>query len=103
MLWERSVHGCRTAKHKTYRPLDDHWVIRSTSKAFDYFRARRDETRFTFDFSSFVDYITVDDRVRDSLRNIFLKRYFTIRQQVTVRPEELSKCFSKRVLSVTLY
>ena len=43
------------AKHKTYRPLDDHWVILSTSNAFDYFRARRDEIRFTFDPPEFVD------------------------------------------------
>ena len=36
-------------KHKTYLPRDDQWVILSTSKAFDYFRARRDEIRFTSD------------------------------------------------------
>ena len=33
----------------TYHPLDDHWVILSTSKAFEYFRARGDEIVFTFD------------------------------------------------------
>ena len=36
-------------KHKTCRPLDDHWVILSASKAFDYFGARRDEIRFASD------------------------------------------------------
>ena len=47
----RSVHvqGCRRAKYKTYGPLDDQWVILSTSKAFDNFRARWDEIRFTSD------------------------------------------------------
>ena len=34
---------------KTYRPLDDHWVILSTSKAFNYFRVGRDEIRCAFD------------------------------------------------------
>ena len=38
MLKERHVQGCKRAKHKTYSPLDDHWVILSTSKAFDYIR-----------------------------------------------------------------
>ena len=32
-------------KHKTYSPLDDRWVILTTSKAFHYFRARQDEIR----------------------------------------------------------
>ena len=32
MLKERSVQGCRRAKHKTYSPVDDHWVILSSSK-----------------------------------------------------------------------
>ena len=49
MLYERSVKGCTRAKHKTYSPLDDHWVILSSSKAFDYFRTRRDEIRCVFD------------------------------------------------------
>ena len=47
ILKERSVQGCRRVKHKTFRLLDDHLVILSTSKAFDHFRARRDEIRFT--------------------------------------------------------
>ena len=50
----------------TYSPLDDRWVILTTSKAFDYFRARRDEIRFVFDPLQFVDKITVEDRVSDS-------------------------------------
>ena len=33
-----------------YGPLDDHWVILSTSKAFNYFQARRDKIRCVFDF-----------------------------------------------------
>ena len=48
-LKEWSVQGCKRAKHKTYSLLDDLWVILSTSKAFHYFRARRDEIRFVFD------------------------------------------------------
>ena len=65
------------AKHNTYSPLDDYWVILTTSKAFHYFRARLDEIRFAFDPPSFVDKITVEDRVSDSFRYIFLKRYST--------------------------
>ena len=65
------------AKHKAYSPLDDRWVILTTSKAFDYFRARRDEIRYAFDPPYFVDKITVEDRVSDSFRYIFLKRYCT--------------------------
>ena len=51
----------------TYSPLDDRRVILTTSKAFHYFRARRDEIRFAFDPPKFVDKITVEDRVSDSL------------------------------------
>ena len=64
---EWSVQGCKRAEHKTYSPLDDRWVILTTSPAFHYFRARRDEIRFTFDPPKFVDKITVEDRVSDSL------------------------------------
>ena len=55
------------AKHKTYSHLDDRWVILTTSKAFHYFRARQDEIRFAFDPPKFVDKITVEHRVSDSL------------------------------------
>ena len=48
-LKESSVQGCTMAKHKTYSPFDDHWVILPTSKAFHYVRAQRDEIRFAFD------------------------------------------------------
>ena len=50
-----------------YSPLDDRWIILTTSKAFHYFRARRDEIRFAFDLPKFVDRITAEDRVSDSL------------------------------------
>ena len=40
---------CNRAEYKTYSPLDDRWVIMTTSKAFHYFRARQDEIRFAFD------------------------------------------------------
>ena len=46
MLKEWSVQGCNRAKHKTYSPLHDHWVMLT---AFHYFGARRDEIRFVFD------------------------------------------------------
>ena len=69
--------AAKRAKYKTYSPLDDHWVILSTSNAFNYFRARRDEIRFAFDPLWFVDKITVEYRVSDSFRYIFLKRYCT--------------------------
>ena len=45
---------CTRAKHKTYSPLDDHWVILSSSKAFDYFRTRRDEIRCVFDLKNYL-------------------------------------------------
>ena len=51
------------ANHKTYRPLDDNLVTMTTSKAFHYFRARRDKIRFVFDTLWFVDKIIVADRV----------------------------------------
>ena len=54
------------AKHKTYSPLDDRLVILTTSKAFHYFQARRDEIRFAFDPRKFVDKINVEDRVRST-------------------------------------
>ena len=48
-IWRLDT-GCGPSLYrKSYRPLDDQWVIRSMSNAIDYFRARRDEIRFTFD------------------------------------------------------
>ena len=72
-----SVQGCKRAEYKTYSPLDDRWVILTTSRAFHYFRAWRDEIRFAFDPPKSVDKITVEDRVWDSLWYIILKRYCT--------------------------
>ena len=83
--------------------LNNHCVILSTSKAFHYFRARRNEFRFAFDPPYFVDYVTVEDRLGDSFRNIFLKWYFTkFGQKPREWPEELSKCISKLFISVTM-
>ena len=48
-LKEWYVQGCKKTKYKIYSPLDDRLVILTTSKAFDYCRARRDEIRFAFD------------------------------------------------------
>ena len=45
MLSEKFVQGCTRAKHKTYSPLDDQWIMLSSSKAFNYFRSRRDKIR----------------------------------------------------------
>ena len=95
-LQEWSVQGCKRTKHKTYSPLDDRWVIPTTSKAFHYFRARRDEIRFAFDPPKFVDKINVEDRKSDSLWYIILKRYFTkFGQKFRVWPKELPKRFSE--------
>ena len=63
--------------HKTYSPLDGHWVIVTTSKVLHCFLARRDEIRFLFDPPSFVDDIIVENRLTDSFRYIFLKRNCT--------------------------
>ena len=102
-LLEWSVQGCQRAEHNTYCPLDDHWVILTISKAFHYFRARRDEIRFAFDPPKFVDKIRVEDRVGDSLWYIILKRYcIKFGQKFRVWPEELPKRFSKLEISVTL-
>ena len=99
---ERSVQGRRRAKHKTYIVLS---MINGS-----YCRRRRrltifepDEIRCVFDPPYFVNYITVEDRVRDSFRHIFLERNITIFQQkFGVWSKELSKCFSKLVISITL-
>ena len=100
---QRFKNGCKRAEHKTYSPLDDRLVILTTSKAFHYFRARRYEIRFAFDPPKFVNKITVEDRVSDSLWNIILKRYFTkFGQKFRVWPKELPKRFPKLVISVTL-
>ena len=72
-------------------------------RRFTIFRARRDEIRFAFDPPKFVNKITVEDRVSDSLWNIILKRYFTkFGQKFRVWPKELPKRFPKLVISVTL-
>ena len=65
------LDGCKSANYKTYCALDDRWVILTTSKAFQYFLARRDEIRFAFDPPKFVHNITVgvEDRVSDSLKS----------------------------------
>ena len=47
-LQERSVQGCERVKYKPYSHLDDRWVTLTTSKAPQYFRARRDEIRCAF-------------------------------------------------------
>ena len=49
ILQEQSAQNRRRTKHNTYRPLDYHWVILSTSKPFNYFLARHDEIRYAFD------------------------------------------------------
>ena len=102
MLKEWSVQGCKRAKHKTYSPVDDYRVILTKSKAFHYFQARRDEIRFAFDPPYFVDKITEEDRVSDSFRHIFLKRYCTkFGQKFRVWSKGFSKRFQKILISVT--
>ena len=97
----KAVKGPNT--RPIYSPLDDRWVILTTSQAFYYFRSRRDEIRF-FDPPKFVDKITVEDRVSDSSWYIILKRYCTkYGQKFRVWPKELQKRFPKLVISVTLY
>ena len=97
------VQGCKRAEKKTYSPLDDRLVILTTLQAFHYFRVRRDEIRFAFDPPKFVDKITVEGRVSDSLGYIILKRFCTkFWQKVRVWPKELPKHFPKLVISVTL-
>ena len=60
---------CEAVEGPNTRLLDDQWVIlSSSSKSFNYFRTRRDEIRCVFDPPYFVNYITVDDRVKHSLR-----------------------------------
>ena len=63
-------------------PLDDRWVILSSSKAFNFFRTPWDEIRCVFDPPYFVNLITVEDRMRDSFWHIFLERgtMFTLEQ-----------------------
>ena len=54
-LQYRFVQGYERVKLKTCRPLDDHWVILMPSKAFNYFRARRNEIPYAFDLPFIVD------------------------------------------------
>ena len=70
--FRKDLYTSFRAKHKSYRPLDDQWVILSTSNAFYYFQTRRDEIRFAFDPPCFVNYITVYDWVRDILEKNIL-------------------------------
>ena len=51
---EWSVQGSKRGKHKTYSPLDDHLFILTTSKAFHYFQARRDENRIKVCFQLMI-------------------------------------------------
>ena len=97
---------CKTVKGPSTRPIDspidDRWVILTTLKAFHYFRARQDEIRFAFDPPKFVDNITVEYRLSDSLWYIILKRYSTkFGQKFRVWPKELPKRFPKLVIFVT--
>ena len=95
--------GYKRAKHKFYSSLDDQWIILSSSKAFDYFRTRRDEIGCVFNPPYFVNQINVEDRVRDSFWQIVLERNITkFRQKFGVWSKEISKCFSKLVISITL-
>ena len=49
MFSEKVLQGCTRAKNKTFSHLDDQWVILSSSKAFKYFRTRRDKIWCVFD------------------------------------------------------
>ena len=81
--------------------LDDQLVIMSSSKAFNYFRTRLDGIRCVFDPPQLVNKITVEDRVRGSFCHIFFGRNITkFRHQLGVWSKELSKYFSKFVISV---
>ena len=53
-LLEQDLYKAVLTKQKTHRPLD-HWILLSTSNAFNYFRSRRDEIRFAFDPHECVD------------------------------------------------
>ena len=79
-LCERSVQGCGMAKNNTYSPLDYHWVILSTSKAFNYFRARRDEICCAVGVQNtkmFHTPLSVDGRYNSSVNSSFRKRLAT--------------------------
>ena len=63
---EQSVQSCRTTQLKSCLPLDDHWVILSTSKPFNYFLARRFDIQGSFGPPEFLDKITVEERCGQS-------------------------------------
>ena len=95
----------KRAKHKTYSAIDDHWVILTTSKAFYYFQAWRDEIRFAFAHPQYVNKITVEDRVSDSFRYIFLKWYCTNTiwresRNITTQPGDINYRKSKVIAFV---
>ena len=56
MPQEGSVYCCRSIKHKTYCPLNYHWVEAIIFS--NYFRAHREEIRCAFDLPWFVDQVS---------------------------------------------
>ena len=102
MLKEWSVQGCKRAEHKTYSPsVGSCWLRRRRLTIVE-----ADEMTFSSPLTlppKFGDKITIEDRVRDSLWYIFLKRYCTkFWQRFRVWPKELPKRFPQLVISVTL-
>ena len=95
----------KRAKHKTYSAIDDNWVILTTSKAFYYFQVWRNENRFAFAHPQYVNKITVEDRVSDSFRYIFLKWYCTNTvwrepRNITTQPGDINYRKSKVIAFV---
>ena len=77
----------------TYSPLDDHWVILTTSKAFYYYRARQDVIRFAF-----------DPKILNKFLNFFKKLVIsvTLWQQFWI-DERKSKTLAKQIIRKCRY
>ena len=104
MLYERFVQGFRRTKHKTYSPLDDHWVISTVVVEGVWLFSNPTKRNSVCLWPSLV--CKLDHRRRLGERflwQIFLERNITkFRQKFRVWSKELSKCFSKLVISTTL-
>ena len=88
-LQERSVQCCKRTKEKTYRPLNKHWVILTTSNASSVW-AQRDEICCTFTLRRRLDEWFLLKHILETI----LHQIWTDVQNMTRRtPEKFSKVF----------
>ena len=100
-LKERSVQGYRRTEHKTFRPLDDHWVQLSTSKtlnnsSWDFFIKRFHSNTRIFSWFSLRHFFFIRSPPGKPLIS-FCKMMFALRNNnqevVPCVPNKRMKCF----------